>query len=471
MASNGALFIFVLSFLICSCRFNPKIETKESTLGFVAKNGMVSCAHPLATEVGLEILRKGGNAFDAAAAVHFALAVVYPGAGNIGGGGFALLRTSEGTISSLDFRERAPLLAHRDMYLDSSGNPISMASRLGHLSAGVPGSVDGILLMHDSLGSLTRSAILKPAIRLANRGFTLFKSDIGILKRYQANFELVNSSPIPFVRSVWNVGDTIKLPDLAKTLEQISDSGRSGFYSGIVAESIIKECQEGNGLISYEDLRKYRSQWRQPIHGTYRDYEIYCMGPPSSGGVALMQLLKGAEQRDISHHGHNSTSNLHYIAELEKRVYADRASHLGDPDFYDVPQKQLLDPVYLKERYSDIKVDKATPSDQIRKGFVDTIESTETTHFSVVDQNGNAASITTTLNGYFGSKVYVQGAGFILNNQMDDFSIKAGVPNQFGLIGDSANAIKPGKRMLSSMTPTIVEKEGQFYLFPVEIRI
>jgi len=459
----GRILLLLCVFII-ACRSPKSDEVIEQVVGPIAQNGMVSCAHPLAAEVGRDILQMGGNAFDAAVAVHFALAVVYPGAGNIGGGGFAVLRTAEGQVSSIDFRETAPRLSSRDMFLDSSGNPLPMKSRLGHLSVGVPGSVDGMLQIHDSLGSLALEQLLQPAITLATKGFSLYKWDVEMLKEFSTDFAEVNIGPTPFTGKNWVPGDTLYLPELAETIKRISSDRRDGFYAGTTADLISAEMKKGNGLLDYIDLKGYRSIWRPVIKGDYRGYAVYCMGPPSSGGIALIQLLEGAELKNISSLGHNTVKTLHYITELERRVYADRASHLGDPDYYMVPQEQLLDPGYLKIRYSSINPDEATRSANIKEGYVEMIESTETTHFTVVDKNRNAVSVTTTLNGYFGSKVYVDGAGFLLNNQMDDFSIKPGVPNQFGLVGDSANAIEPGKRMLSSMTPTIVEKEGEFFL-------
>lgn len=423
---------------------------------------MISSAHPLATKVGVEVLKNGGNAFDAAIAVQFALAVVFPRAGNIGGGGFALYRMSDGIAGSLDFREKAPSASSRDMYLDENDEILDGLSTRGHLAAGVPGSVDGMFKLHEKFGSIPMAQLIQPSIDLAYYGYVLTEDAAYQLNQKSEDLRVVNGTEFFLVKEGgWKSGDSIRYIELASTLAQIRDKGKAGFYDGIVADQIVKEMQRGGGIISKEDLLNYDSRWRDPVSGSYRGHKIISMPPPSSGGVAVIQLLQGAEGYDIGSMGHNTKETLHILTELERRVYADRATHLGDPDFYDVPVSMLLDEKYNRDRFSTIKKNKKTDSQEIKEGKVDIIESVETTHFSVVDDEGNAVSITTTLNSFFGCKVYVQGGGFFLNNEMDDFSSKPGVPNQFGLVGGEANAIVPQKRMLSSMTPTIVEKDGK----------
>lgn len=426
---------------------------------------MVVSAHPEASKVGAEIMRKGGNAWDAAVAVQFALAVVYPVAGNIGGGGFAVYRTNQGEIGAIDFREKAPLDAHRDMYLDSDGNVIDRLSLEGHLAAGVPGSVDGMTQLHSQFGHLPWSDLVQPAVDLAQEGYMLTAKGAASLNRAQDLFAKLNTFSIPLVRNEeWQEGNLMVQEELAKTLIRIRDEGRDGFYAGETADLIVDEMKRGGGMISHADLDKYESTWRDPVTGTYRGHRIISMPPPSSGGIALVQLLKGVEKYPIAKLGHNTSKTIHLMTEVEKLVYADRATYLGDPDYVDVPQQMLLSSTYLEERMAGISKRKSTPSTLIKQGKVDVIESVETTHFSIVDADGNAVSVTTTLNSYFGCKVMVKGAGFFLNNEMDDFSVKAGVPNQFGLVGAKANEIAAEKRMLSSMTPTIVEKNNELLM-------
>lgn len=431
------------------------------------RKGMVVTAHFLASEVGLDILRQGGNAFDAAVAVQFALAVVYPRAGNIGGGGFAVLRTKKGELNTLDFREKAPLVACEKMYLDSSGCVLSGLSRNGHLAVGVPGSVDGMYELHKKYGSISWNKLIQPAINLASKGVVLTNLEADKLNKYGENILAENAGKLncPYIKEEgFFEGDTIKYPDLEKTLIRIRNNKREGFYSGKTAELLIDEIKRGKGIISREDLENYHSVWRSALVGSYRNCKIISMPPPSSGGIALIQLLKGAEKFNLKQYKFASFEHLHIITELERRVYADRASYLGDPDFFEVPVEKLLNKEYLNDRFSDICLSKKSNSQKIKAGKVNLIESFETTHFSIVDKDGNAIAVTTTLNGNYGSKVVVDGAGFFLNNEMDDFSIKPGVPNQFGLLGGVANSIQPEKRMLSSMTPTIVEKQGKLYM-------
>ncbi|WP_436517429.1 gamma-glutamyltransferase [Ekhidna sp. To15] len=456
--------IFKILFLVflAACQSTQVTSPAEPEIGPLGEQAMISSAHPLATQVGVEVLKNGGNAFDAALAVKFTLAVVFPRAGNIGGGGFALYRMNDGTIGSLDFREKAPMAGSRDMYLDADGNVMDGLSVKGHKAAGVPGSVDGILKLHEKFGTKPISELIQPAINLAYYGFTITQDQADEFNEKRSDFVEINGSDFFLVKErMWQEGDTVKFTELAGTLTQIRDRGRDGFYGGIVADQIVKEMQRGGGLISEDDLSNYSAQWRDPVTSNYRGHKVISMPPPSSGGIAVLQLLQGAEQYDINQMGHNTAQTIHLLTELERRVYADRATYLGDPDHYDVPVDMLLDPDYNKERFSSISLKKKTDSQDIKEGEVEVIESVETTHFSIVDPEGNAVSLTTTLNSFFGCKVYVRGAGFFLNNEMDDFSVKPGVANQFGLVGGEANAIKPEKRMLSSMTPTIVEKDGK----------
>jgi len=430
------------------------------------KNGMVVSAHPKASEVGIEILKKGGNAVDAAVAVQFALAVVYPNAGNIGGGGFMVYRSSKGEISALDFREKAPANASRDMYLDSVGNPIVPKSLYGQLASGVPGSVDGMVEAHKKYGKLSWAAVIQPAIDLAQNGFPITKLQASELNNMHRNFMKFNPQGTAFVNleSTWKENDLLVQNELANTLKLIQEKGRAGFYEGNVADSIVVEMQKGKGLITKEDLKNYHSVWRKPVTGTYRGYKIITMPPTSSGGIALVQLLQSVEPYPLKKWGHNSDSTVQVIVEAERRVYADRATHLGDPDFYAVPQNELLSADYNKNRMSTFNWTTATPSSSVLAGVVKGKEHEETTHFSIVDKDGNAVSITTTLNGSYGSFVAVKGAGFLMNNEMDDFSVKPGAPNMYGLVGGEANAIAPNKRMLSSMTPSIVEKDDKLFM-------
>jgi gamma-glutamyltranspeptidase/glutathione hydrolase len=454
-------YSILLILLIISCSKEPQ----PALFGTKGYNGMVSSAHPAASAIGVEILEKGGNAYDASIAVQFALAVAYPSAGNIAGGGFLVYRQSNGVVGSLDFREKAPLASHRDMYLNENGEVVENLSTMGHLAVGVPGSVDGMFQIHQKLGSLPFEELIEPAIQLAKNGVILTKKEADKLNEQQNNFVEANHHLPHLVREKpWAEGDTIRHPNLAKTLIRIRDNGRSGFYEGQTAQLIVNEMEKGNGIITFEDLAGYHSVWREPLISKYKSFEIIGMPPPSSGGIALIQLLKGVENYAIANWGFNTTQTVHLMIELERRVYADRATYLGDPDFYQVPVAELTSDAYLQDRFSNIKLDSKTSSQQIKTGNVEFIESIETTHFSIVDTYGNAAAITTTLNGSFGSKVLVEGGGFFLNNEMDDFSVKPGVPNMFGLVGGEANEIVPQKRMLSSMTPTILTKNDSLYM-------
>lgn len=457
--------LLIAGLFVIACQPKPEntqVTTKTEGLGTVAPHAMVVSAHPEASQVGVNIMKKGGNAYDAAVAVQFALQVVYPRAGNIAGGGFAVLRQANGATQTLDFREKAPLKASKTMYQDENGKVIEGLSTEGVLAVGVPGSVAGMVQLHEKYGNLPWAELVQPAIDLAEKGVVVTSSEADNYNRFHDQFLKLNKDTVLFVKNrPWQAGDTLKQPALAETLKRIRDKGRDGFYEGPTADAIVKVMQEHQGLISHEDLEQYHAKWRKPVTGRYRGYKVISMPPPSSGGVALIQLLEGTEHYNITPWGHNSAKEVHLMTELERRVYADRATYLGDPDFYPVPVKRLLDSIYIAERNANISMTKATPSQDIKEGKVEVVESMETTHFSIVDSAGNAIAITTTLNGYFGCKVMVQAGGFFLNNEMDDFSAKAGVPNQFGLVGGKANEIQPEKRMLSSMTPTILEKDGK----------
>ncbi|OYU65805.1 MAG: gamma-glutamyltransferase [Cytophagaceae bacterium BCCC1] len=482
----GSFLLLIL--FVFGCKTNPKTISKENDKdlfslfvedpntkpfysekkGVFAKNGMVAAAHAEASNAGIEILKMGGNAIDAAVATHFALAVVFPFAGNLGGGGFAVIRTKNGQAHTLDFREKAPLKAHRDMYLDKEGNVIQGLSLQGHLASGVPGSVDGMVEMHKKFGKLSWDKLLEPAIRLAEGGVILTEREALGLNNNLAVFKKVNGENLNyFVKtdgSKWVKGDLLIQKDLAETLKLIQLQKRAGFYEGKTAALLVDEMTKGGGIISHEDLKKYHSAWRKPIVAGYKKYKIITMPPSSSGGVALLQLLRLVEQYPLQKWGWNATNTTQVMIEAERRVYADRAKWLGDTDFIDVPIDKLISQEYLKTRWADFDSTKATDSKNIKGGTLPGYESLETTHYSVVDADGNAVSITTTLNGAYGSKVIVAGGGFLMNNEMDDFSIKSGVPNMFGLLGSKANEIQPEKRMLSSMTPTIVEKDGKLLM-------
>ncbi len=440
-------------------------------VGVVGRNGMVASAHPEASRVGLAILQAGGNAVDAAVAVQFALAVVYPGAGNIGGGGFMVYRDKAGKSYTLDYREKAPAQASKDMYLDSAKNVIPGLSLGGHLASGVPGSVDGMVEAHKRFGKLTWAQVLQPAIDLARNGFALTERDALGLNRIKSDLLKFNPGKPYFLKTTnpadtasWHKTERFTQADLASTLQRVQTQGRAGFYEGETARLLADEMRRGRGLITETDLANYHSVWREPIQAAYKNYTIITMPPTSSGGVALVQLMRFVEKYPLRRWGWNRDSTVQLMIEAERRVYADRAKFLGDPDFVKVPVDQLVSPTYLANRWQNFTWAKATDSRTIQGGIVPGYESLETTHFSIVDKEGNAVSITTTLNGGYGSRVVVGGAGFFLNNEMDDFSIKPGTPNMFGLIGTTANAIAPGKRMLSSMTPTIIEKDGKLFM-------
>jgi len=443
----------ILIFMSCST-----VSQKNDDLA------MVVTAHKLASDIGLQILKDGGNAFDAAIAVNYALAVSYPRAGNIAGGGFMVYRTADGSVGSLDYREKSPINSHRDMYLDNANNIVDNLSTLGALAVAVPGTVAGMEAIHHKFGSKSMLELLSPSISLAKNGFAINESQAEKWDQYRDLFIEVNEDSIPFVKSkLWASGDTLKLTELARTLKLIALNGAKEFYEGATANLIV-EAVGANGILSLNDMESYEVVWRNALSFEYKEYTIHSMAPPSSGGIALAQLFKGIEKYNLSAIGLNSLEYIHLLTELERRVYADRASHLGDPDYYIIPMDSLLDDSYIQSRMESINSVYKTNSNDIKAGNVAVIESHETTHFSIVDSQGNAVSITTTLNGNFGSKLYVQGGGFLLNNEMDDFSAKPGTANQFGLVGAEANSIQPEKRMLSSMSPTIIEKNGNLFM-------
>lgn len=438
------------------------IETAEAQTAGGYKHAAVVTAHPEATKVGVKIIQKGGNAVDAAVAVQFALAVVYPNAGNIGGGGFMVYRGYRGNQDALDYREKAPGKAFKDMYLDEKGNAIVDKSLFGALASGVPGTVAGMVKAHDKYGKLKWKKDIQPAIDLAEKGFQITAQQAGELNNNKEKFLKYNTKPVAFVKDTeWKEGDLLKQPELAKTLELIRDNGRAGFYEGSVATAIVNAMKHTSGVISAADLKDYQAEWRTPVTGLYKNYKVISMPPPSSGGIALITMLTQVGEYPVQKWGFQRDSTVQLMVELERRAYADRASYLGDPDFFKVPQTALLDKKYIYNRTSDIDFAKATLSSAVNPGKLPNYESEQTTHYSIVDAAGNAVSATTTLNGSYGSLVVVAGGGFILNNEMDDFSVKPGSPNTYGLIGGVANSIVPGKRMLSSMTPTIIEKDGK----------
>ncbi len=442
-----------------------------------ARRGMVVSAKIEASEAGVEILQQGGNAVDAAVATGFALAVTYPAAGNLGGGGFMVIRFPDGEraaetagsdadapptpVTTIDYREKAPAAAHRDMYLDETGEAIPYLSRLGYLASGVPGSPAGLVLAHEKYGRLPLSDVMAPAIRLAEEGFLLSARDAAGLNAQRDAFAQFESTAKYFTKpdpdQRYAAGERFAQRDLAETLRRIRDRGRAGFYEGETAELIAAEMERGGGWITMEDLAAYEAVERAPVSGAYRGYRFFAMAPPSSGGVALAQLLHAVEPYDLGEMGHHTAATAHLMGEAMRRVYADRAQWLGDPDYFDVPVAALVGKEYMRRRMTDFDPDQADSSAAVGHGDPLPFESAETTHYSVVDAEGRAVSVTTTINGSYGSKVVVDGAGFFLNNEMDDFSAKPGAPNMFGLLGSEANAIEPGKRMLSSMTPTIVE--------------
>ena len=450
--------------LLVSCQNSPAKKQPDPEKGVLAPHAMVVSAKEEASQIGLAILKKGGNAFDAMIATELALAVAYPNAGNIGGGGFMVYRLGSGERGALDYREKAPAKAHRDMYLDKNGKVIADKSTLGALAVGVPGTIAGIFEVYQKFGSLPIGELIQPAIDLARKGVLI--TELQANSYMNKNVELIkqaNNYVTPFENG-WKAGERFKYEELAKTLERIRDNGSYEFYNGETAKRIVSYVQELGGILSLDDLRNYRAQWRKPITFTYKDYTISSMPLPSSGGICLAQILKSVEPYNIGQYPHNGEQYIQLLVEAERRAYADRAYYMGDADFVKVPTQQLLSPDYLKERMSSFSWDKASKSTEIAHGKIVGYESDETTHYSIVDRFGNAVAVTTTLNTNYGSKVYVKGGGFFLNNQMDDFSVKPGEPNTYGLVGSEKNAIAPNKRMLSSMSPTIIEKDGKLFM-------
>jgi len=452
----------------CICLINVQSNAQVNAYKYriqkkvtVSKGAVVS-AHPLASKVGVQILKQGGNAVDAAIATQLALAVVYPGAGNIGGGGFLVGHLSDGRNIAIDFRETAPAKATHDMYLDSAGNAQMNLSQDGAIAAGVPGTVAG-LFASMKYAKLPFKKLIQPAIDLAEKGFALTKSQAEGFNEFADDFKTYNTKPVAFVKFVpWREGDILVQLNLAATLKRIRDKGAKGFYEGETAKLIVEEMQRGKGIISYEDLKNYKAKERTPVRFTYKGHEIISMPLPSSGGILLQQMLGMIEHKNIAALKFQTAASIQLMAEAERRAYADRAEYLGDADFVKVPLKTLLSKKYLKERMNDFTPGKAGSSKTTSAGIAK--ESDQTTHLSVLDAEGNAVSVTTTLNGHFGSRTVVGGAGFLLNDEMDDFSIKPGVPNMYGAVGNEQNAIASNKRMLSSMTPTIVLKNGKPYL-------
>lgn len=452
--------ILLLYLAVLSCKSNEKILAPT---GLVTDKAMVVSAREEASTIGVAIMKKGGNAFDAMMATELALAVSYPQAGNIGGGGFMVYRKANGETGAIDYREKAPLAASKDMFLDKEGNVIKGKSTATALASGIPGTIAGIFEVHKKYGSLPISEILAPVIALAERGVVISEYQARSLENYRATFIKTNG-PNSLFSKEYKVGDTIKYPALAATLKRIAKNGRDEFYKGETAQKLVAFLSKKEGNMTMVDLNKYEAKWRTPITFQYKDLKIISMSPPSSGGICLNQIMKMVEPYNLSEMGHNSLKAIQVITEAERRAYADRNHFLGDPDFVKLPMKELVDPTYLKERMSSFSFDKASKSSDIANGEIKGYESMETTHYSIVDAAGNAVSVTTTLNDNYGSKIYCDELGFFLNNQMDDFSAKPGVPNLYGLTGTAANSIAPEKRMLSSMTPTIAEKNGKLFM-------
>jgi gamma-glutamyltranspeptidase/glutathione hydrolase len=452
--------LLLLSLAIVSCKTDENAITQT---GLLADKAMVVSAREEASKIGVDIMKKGGNAFDAMVATELALAVCYPQAGNIGGGGFMVYRKANGETGALDYREKAPLAATKDMFLDKDGNVIEGKSTATAFASGVPGTIAGLFAVHNKFGSLAIAEILAPVIALAKKGVVVTEFQAQSLADYRATF-IETNGPNSLFSQEYKVGDTIKYTALAHTLQRVSDNGRDEFYTGETAQKLINFLKNKGGNMTVKDLNVYEAKWRAPITFNYKDLKITSMSPPSSGGICLNQIMKMIEPFDIAQMGHNSVKAIQLITEAERRAYADRNSYLGDPDFVKLPVKELLDSIYMKNRMSDFSFDKASKSSEIGKGKIPGYESNQTTHYSIVDFEGNAVSATTTLNDNYGSKIYCDELGFFLNNQMDDFSAKPGVPNLYGLTGTEANSIAPEKRMLSSMTPTIVEKNKKLFM-------
>ncbi len=467
--SNTMRLLYLLLFiLVISCKTNPEskqeiVSETKPVFGVIEKNAMVVSAREEASKIGKDILQKGGNAFDAMVATEMALAVSYPYAGNLGGGGFMVYRKANGETGAIDYREKAPIAAFKDMYLDENGDPIPEKSQLGSLAVGVPGTIAGIFKVHEKFGTLSIKELLTPVVELAKKGYVVTENQEKRLNHFKDLFIETNKDTILYAQTI-KANDTLKNPTLAKTLERIIKNGKNEFYKGETGEKLVAYIQSQGGIMTMEDLNKYEAKWRDPVKFSYKDLNIISMSPPSSGGVCLAQIMKMIEPYDLSTYGHNTLKSIQIITEAERRAYADRSFYLGDPDFVKIPIDTLISDAYLSQRMDDFDMDKATLSTDLSYGSIPGYESSETTHYSIVDQFGNAISVTTTLNGAYGSKLYVPELGFFLNNEMDDFSAKPGTPNMFGLLGAKANAIAPEKRMLSSMTPTLVEKDGKLWM-------
>lgn len=465
--------LLLLSLVIPACKStknNSSLSTRVNPYQYsiqkrtVAENGAVVSAHPLASQVGVEILKMGGNAMDAAIATQLALAVVYPNAGNLGGGGFTVARLKDGSLVALDYREMAPGKAGRDMYVDPDGTARTDKSQDGHLASGVPGTVAGLFAAHQ-YARLSFSTLIQPAIDLAKKGFVISRKEASSLNALQHDLKKFNTVIPVFVKDIaWKEGDTLIQTDLANTLKRVQEKNAAGFYEGETARLIVEEMKRGNGIITLDDLKNYKAISRQPHVFDYKGYSVVGMPMPSSGGLLLHQMMKMIGKRNIAAMGFQSLQAVQLMTEVERRAFADRGEYMGDADFYKVPVKELTSEKYLEDRMKDYDPGKAGESKMINHGNAALYESEETTHLSVIDKEGNAVSVTTTLNNSYGSKTVVGGAGFFLNDEMDDFSIKPGVPNMYGAIGGEANSIQPGKRMLSSMTPTIVLKDNKTFL-------
>ena len=453
MIKKNIYILFFILIAIASC------TTQKSHF----KNGMVVSAKIEASEAGISILKQGGNAFDAMIATDLALAVVYPNAGNLGGGGFMVFRLSNDSIGSLDYREKSPSKSTKDMYLNENGDEIKGLSTYGGLAVGIPGTVAGLFETYEKFGSIPLDLIFEPAIDLANNGFLLTEQQAKAWNEKRNEILAINDS-LPLFAKKFKAGDRIINKSLANTLKLILKNGKKEFYEGSIAKDLVKYLNKKNGIITLKDLSNYSPVWRDPFQFKYKNIDIISMGPPSSGGIVLGQIFKMIEAFDISKLKHNSSKYIQLLVEAEKRAFADRSEYLGDPDFNYIPANELIDSKYVLNRMNNFSFKQSTPSEEISFGDLNYIESQETTHYSIVDQFGNAVSVTTTLNANFGSKLIPPKLGFFLNNEMDDFSIKPGLPNFYGLIGGDINSIEPNKRMLSSMTPTIVKKDNKLHL-------
>ncbi len=459
----ASVFLTGATFFISTFSCQEKKENPSKLTGTIAEHAMVVSARKEASQIGLDIINKGGNAFDAMMATEMALAVIYPFAGNLGGGGFMVYRMADGSTGSLDYREKAPAAAFADMYLDEEGNVIPGLSTQGALASGVPGTISGIFTAQEKFGKLTPAEVLAPVIALAENGYVTTANQANRLQRLRETFIEVNGPETYFAKEV-SEGDTLKFPVLAETLKRIAKGGKDEFYKGETGKILSKHILDMGGIITEEDLAEYEAAWRDPIVFNYKDLKIISMAPPSSGGITLAQIFGMIEPFDLKEFGHHSERHIQLLVEAERRAYADRNYYLGDPDFVNIPKAELMDEAYLKSRMESFSFDQATKSEDISKGEIAFAESMETTHYSIIDSEGNAVSVTTTLNGAYGSKVYIDELGFFMNNEMDDFSSKPGIPNMFGLIGAEANSIQAGKRMLSSMTPTLVERDGNLWM-------